>query len=434
MKDESSLYWIWLSERCGIASKDFGRLAARYDEPFELYRMESEEIERLDGISGALKERLCDKSLESAYAILKYCRASGVDIIAYTDARYPSRLRTIEDPPVLLYCMGKLPDMNSRLCIGMVGTRKMSDYGMQTAYSIAYELASANAVIVSGMALGVDAVCACGALEAKGETVAVLGCGISVTYPKEHERLKSAIVRRGAVVTEYPPNEPPQARNFPKRNRIISGLSQGVVVVEGSLSSGSLITAARAVDQGRELFALPGKVNESNSEGPNKLIREGANVVLRSDDIIHYYDFLYRDAVSYRGLANAKKSSVLTERTLARYGISRVSYRGRYNVPEPSEPAEEKASDVNKPREKAAKRIEKKEEARIQEPDRSQEVLSSLDATSRRVFELMPLDKAVTADELSAQGVSIGDAVTAFTMLELAGLVTSLPGGMYIRK
>ncbi|MBR6744449.1 MAG: DNA-processing protein DprA, partial [Clostridia bacterium] len=166
MKDENSLYWIWLSEKCGIASKEFGRLADRYENPFDLYRLDEDEIEHLEGIDEGLKNRLCDKSLESAYAILRYCKQNRVDIVGYSDPRYPARLRSIEDPPVLLYVLGKMPDMNDRLCVGMVGTRKMSEYGRQTAYKISYELAAANAIVVSGMALGVDSVSACGALAA----------------------------------------------------------------------------------------------------------------------------------------------------------------------------------------------------------------------------------------------------------------------------
>ena len=140
MKDKNTLYWIWLSERLGVASKQFPRLVDKYNDPYELYRLEGEAIDGIEGISRGLKLQLNDKSLENAYSILKYCNKNGVDIIAYDDDRYPSRLKNIEDPPVLLYCLGKLPDMNRRLCVGIVGTRKMSEYGKQTAYKISYEL------------------------------------------------------------------------------------------------------------------------------------------------------------------------------------------------------------------------------------------------------------------------------------------------------
>ena len=306
MYDDDSLYWIWLADKCGPASKSFARIADRFGSPFEVYRLEPEEIDALDFISERLKSALSQKSLERSYSILKYCKQNKIEIISYGSRKYPSSLKTLEDPPAVLYCAGRLPDFDKRLCIGVVGTRKISAYGMQTSYKISYEMAAANICVISGMALGVDAVSACAAIEAGGCTVAVLGCGIDIVYPKAHAKLKNSICRNGAVITEFPPSEPPNARNFPKRNRIISGLSQGVLIVEGNAASGAMITAERAISQGREVFALPGKINESNSEGPNALIRKGANVALGSEDIILHYDFLYHDAIDYRGLKKSK--------------------------------------------------------------------------------------------------------------------------------
>ena len=224
MNNDSILYWLWLSKQCGIASKEFGKLMKRYDSPFDLYQLDEEEVDRLSGIGDSLKQRLADKNLDFAYRTKYECDKMGVSLIPYGDPRYPERLRMLEDPPVLLYVMGELPNMDDRLCIGMVGTRKMSEYGRQSAYKISYELAAARAVIVSGMALGIDGVSAAGALAAGGTTVAVLGCGLSVVYPKEHGRLMQAIGAHGAVVSEFPLSEKPFGANFPKRNRIISGL------------------------------------------------------------------------------------------------------------------------------------------------------------------------------------------------------------------
>ena len=426
MKDENILYWIWLSERCGVASREFTRLYEKYQDPFELYRMEEEEVERIDGISQALKLKLFDKSLVSAYEILKYCKQKRVDIVSYKDERYPSRLKSIQDPPVLLYVLGRLPNMNDRLCIGVVGTRKMSEYGRDTAYKISYELASARAVIVSGMALGIDGVAACGALSAGGETVAVLGCGISVVYPKAHSRLKGEIVKCGAVITEYPPFEEPHGYNFPKRNRIISGLCQGLLVVEGSASSGSLITAKRAIEQGREVFALPGKINESNSEGPNELIKNGASVALSADDIVANYDFLYHDCIDYKGLRSAKTGGVSVDKSLAKYRVSDIYSREKSYRPET---AEKKAE--AEPEKKVDSEMTEKS---ISTPDRSAELLAGLDEVSRRVFENLPMDRAVSPDALTIDGVGMGEIITALTMLEISGLAESLPGGLYVRK
>ena len=439
MKDKNTLYWIWLSERLGVASKQFPRLADKYNDPYELYRLEGEAIDGIEGISRGLKLKLNDKSLENAYSILKYCNKNGVDIIAYDDDRYPSRLKNIEDPPVLLYCLGKLPDMNRRLCVGIVGTRKMSEYGKQTAYKISYELGAANVCVVSGMALGIDGVSACGALESGGATVAVLGSGISVVYPKEHEKLMGVIAKHGAVVTEYPPLERPNPGNFPKRNRIISGLCQSVVVIEGTKRSGSLITAAKAIAQGRELFALPGMVGQSNSDGPNDLIKNGANVARSAADIIEHYDFLYHDVINYRGLTKAKVSSELDEKILNKYGVSDIYYKGRYAQKETDTAAVEQQSD--KPRREKERRVssEKKQTPTTHNeglipPDKLAAVFESLDDTTKRVFSLLPEGESFSPDTVAAHGIDIGDVITALTMLEICGLTESLPGGMYIKK
>lgn len=446
MKDENILYWIWLSEACGVASKSFGRLVTRHDDPFELYRLEEEEIEYLEGVDRPLKERLCDKSLEASYAILRYCKQNKVDVIAYTDPRYPARLRTIEDPPVLLYCLGRLPDMNRRLCVATVGTRTMSEYGQNTAYRVAYELAAADAVVVSGMALGIDSVCACAALEADGSTVAVLGCGISVVYPKEHAKLMKIIARRGAVLTEYSPMEHPNGRNFPRRNRIISGLCQGTLIVEGAPGSGALITASLAIAQGRELFALPGKVDENNSEGPNELIQNGARVALQAEDILRFYDFLYHDVLDYKGLSRAKKQMHAVQKALDKYGVASVTDRAARKSGAKRKSQEQSAmASVTELSDGKVLQAEHKEKDFVPTPpstvtpsakpcEPSQDLLVSLDDTSRNVLEQMPLDRAVSPDAIAATGIDTGDVLTALTMLELGGFVSSLPGGLYVRK
>ncbi len=428
MKDENTLYWLWLAQKCGIASKQFDRLIEKYEDPFDIYGLTDDEIEQLEGISSTLRAKLCQKDLEGSYAILRYCKENRVDIISYGDRRYPQRLKSIVDPPILLYCLGHFPDFNSLLCIGMVGTRTMSEYGKQSAYKIGYELASAGAIVVSGMALGVDAAAACGALSAGGCTVAVLGCGISVVYPKEHKRLMDEIAKHGAVITEYPPNEAPYGHNFPKRNRIISGLCQGVVVIEGPAASGAMITARRAIDQGREVFALPGKIDESSSDGPNELIREGAYTVLGSDDILKHYDFLYHDVIDSTALSKAKRkiADKDADRALKKYGacVKRSAARVRH----------ENEDDDFAPMAVSQSEQTKNEAKNESMADDSKGMLDSLDEFTRSVFETMPIDKAISPDSLAAHGLEIGAAVTALTMLELYGLVSSLPGGLYIRK
>ena len=425
MLGEDTLYWIWLARACGVASKNFVRLIERFVDPFDIYSLDEGEIEYIEGIGEQLKQKLCDKSLEESYSVLKFCKKNRVDIISYGDKRYPSRLKQLEDPPAVLFCKGKLPDLNSRICIAVVGTRKMSEYGKQAAYKIAYEMSAANAVVVSGMALGIDGVAAGGAIAAGGDTVAVLGCGIDVIYPKQHEILYEKIAKNGAVISEFMPSTPPDRYNFPVRNRIISGLCQGTLVVEGDRRSGSLITAKTAIKQGREVFALPGKVDESNSEGPNELIRDGAYVTLSADDIITHYDFLYHDVINYRGLKKAKSRSYIDEDILEDLNICSKSYKKdefeNQNV----------KTDVQKP---SCEKSEPVPEVKEKRDEGEGELLAGLDDTTRKVFYQMPIDTAVSPDLLVDEGMGVGDVITSLTMLELCGLVTSLPGGLYMRK
>ena len=433
MKDENTLYWLWLAAKCGVASKQFDRIIEKYEDPFDVYGLTDDEIEQMEGINSTLKAKLCQKDLEGSYAILRYCKENRVDIITYGDRRYPLRLKNTVDPPILLYCLGHFPDFNSLLCIGMVGTRKMSEYGKQSAYRIGYELASAGAVVVSGMALGVDGAASCGALSAGGSTVAVLGSGISVVYPKEHKRLMDEIAKHGAVITEYPPNEPPYGHNFPKRNRIISGLCQGVLVIEGAKGSGAMITARRAIDQGREVFALPGKIDDINSYVPNELIREGAYPALCSEDILGHYDFLYGDVIDRVKLSKAQRKIADgdVDKALKKYGV--VSKKRTMGKSKAKEDVDEDFS-PDAEQETVAETIKEAPVAGNVAADESIALIATLDGFTRQVFEAIPIDKAISPDVLAAQGFDVSAAVTALTMLELYGLVSALPGGLYIRK
>lgn len=483
MYNDETLYWIWLAGACGPASKDFLRLIEKFGGPFEIYSLEDYLTTQIDGISERTANALLKKDLNGAYSVMKYCRAEGVDIITYGDKKYPSRLKTLEDPPAVLFCRGKFPDFDSRLCIAVVGTRKMSEYGKLSAYKISYELAAANVIVVSGMALGVDGVASCAAIGAKGTTVAVLGCGIDVVYPREHGVLADKIAKNGAIITEFMPTTPPDRYNFPMRNRIISGLCQGTLVVEGAHGSGALITAHTAIKQGREVFALPGKINESNSDGPNELIRSGAYAALCADDIICRYDFLYHDVIDYRSLKRAKGKSdfdsALAEsfkvgvRAYRRFGVGGADengglsvdrsagteltrseknapeYGGTPNTDNGAQGAQYKTASVACPPESGRERRTESgrgakgengkdrrtcPESTPRESDKTREILDGLDESVRRVFEDMPIDSSVSPDSLTQNGMSTSDVITALTMLELCGLVISLPGGLYMKK
>ena len=427
------LHWVWLAETCGAASREFRALAERYEDPYDLYAMPDEEIERLEGISEGLKLRLCNKSLDAVWEIIDLCDQKGFRIVSFGDGEYPKSLRTLKDPPAVLYVQGSLPKVDERLCVGMVGTRKMSPYGRSMAYRLSYDLSAAGAVVVSGLALGIDGVSACGALTAGGTTVAVLGCGLLADYPKAHRKLRAAIAQRGAVVTEYPPSTPPVSYNFPTRNRIISGLCQGTLLVEGALRSGSMITARATQEQGRNLFAVPGKVGDENSSGTNALIREGAYVVLTAEDVLGKYELLYHDALNMRAMTEARKECPAEARALERYGVPAEYGQGRAPHGEKQAPPRREES----PPATASLPVKEKTRAPRKEAttptEESESLTASLDPLCRRVLERMPMDRPVTPDALVGDGCGISEVISALTLLEIRGLIRSLPGGMYLR-
>ena len=445
MPTKDRLFEIWFALRCGIANKEFQPLLEAFGTPYDLFNADEAEIEALP-CSDTLKARLHDKSLAEATRINAYCKENGVGILFWQDEDYPSSLRPLRDPPVLLYYLGTLPELSRRLCISVVGTRSMSEYGKRMAYKIGYELASAGTVVVSGLALGNDSVATAGAIAANGQTVAVLGCGIDIIYPREHEKLAHEILRRGAVMTEYPPATPPEGRNFPIRNRIISGLSQGTVVVEGDLRSGSLITAKTAILQGRDIYAFPGNVGETNSTGTNQLISDGAAIVLRARDVLENYSFLYRDALDMARLLKAETRSEPDDGLLARLEVStRVTPTGRRSTSTPSAGSKHSTRPPRgKPEGKPTPSPAPKEEEReppaappVSVPargDASERILKNLTDTQRRIFEALPLDHAVPIDAITREGFSVGEVMAAMTILEIHGLTVTLPGGLYARK
>ena len=437
MRNQDTLYWVWLAEKCGVQTKLFNKLIEKYENPFDIYRLEESEIEQFDGLTNNFKDKLSEKNLDASYEILRFCAKNHVDIISYGDSRYPQRLKNIEDPPIVLYCKGHFPDFNSLLCIGIVGTRKMSEYGKQSAYDMAYDLASANVCTVSGMALGVDALASCGALSAGGITVAVLGCGIDVLYPKHHKKLMDEISRHGAVITEYPPKEKPHSYNFPKRNRIISGLCQGLLVVEAPRKSGAMITADLAIAQGKEVFALPGKISDENSEGPNELIKSGAYSALSAGDIIKKYEFLYGDVTDSEKLLSMQGRRKPLRKALEKYGLDYAlsdEGDGKAEFIDVKAARSAKGAKDTQPEVKDDTKAETSEQNASAGADGSADLLDGLDALTRRIFESIPQDKAISVDQVMIDGASVAEVITALTMLELYGLVCTLPGGLYMRK
>ena len=285
--------WIWFSAALEPGGKDGVRLLERFGSPAAVYAAEKEELCAAADLSERVLSHLCDKNTDTALQIEEYCVRHCIGLLSYDNPCYPDRLRHIERPPMLLYYKGKIPYVDQQLCIALVGTRQMSEYGKRMAYRLGYELGGSGAVTVSGMALGIDGMAHQGTLDAGGHTVAVLGCGIDVVYPAAHRELTEQIAAKGTILTEYAPGVRPNSWNFPVRNRIISGLCQGTVVVEASAKSGAILTAEHAIAQGRDIFAVPGNADRTGSDGCHALLRGGAKLAASSRDILDFYAVAY---------------------------------------------------------------------------------------------------------------------------------------------
>lgn len=295
-------YWIWLQNALGAGART-DELLAYFKTPEELYKAGEYEW-RLSGLLTSKKiESLKNSTFEKTNGILNECRQKGYKIITPDDNLFPDRLKNLSDMPLVLYGIGDCSVMNDSVSIGMVGTRNASDYGIETAQKLSFLLALSGATIVSGGALGIDSEAHAGAMLAKGRTLAFLGCGLSVNYLMENAPLRRAITRYGAVVTEYSPFTPASRTTFPTRNRLISGVSLGIVVVEAGVKSGSLITANFALDQGKDVFAVPGDIVRSSFDGTNHLIKNGAKPVFTAEDVLSEYEYLYGDLLD---LSNAE--------------------------------------------------------------------------------------------------------------------------------
>ncbi len=293
-------YWIWLSSLENLGLKKKLDALRWFGEPEGVYKADEKSLKMVDGLTGADVEILMDRDMARVEAIAEQCAEKHISVIAQQDAAYPQMLRYIDDPPLVLYAIGNHLDFSSQLPIAVVGTRKCSAYGALSSKRMGYQLANCGALVVSGMAEGIDAMAHQGALLAGKPTVAVLGGGVDIIYPKSNRRLYEDIVEKGMVISEYPPGTAHKKEHFPVRNRLISGMCYGAVVVECPLRSGSLITARRALDQGRDVFAVPGNIDNYISAGSNQLIKEGAALVTRGWDVVSEYAHLRPDRAVYK--------------------------------------------------------------------------------------------------------------------------------------
>jgi len=291
-------YWLWLTTRRGLRTRSALNVLEWFGSPERAFFAEAAEYSQIPGLTDGECKALREKDLGLADSVLGNCQEPGIRIMTWQDASYPERLRSIYEPPLVLYVKGKHIPFDEKVVIGMVGTRKCTPYGEKMGGKLALDMARSGAVIVSGIAEGIDAACIRGALKGGGTVVSVLGGGIDVHYPWVNHDLYEDVAAVGALISEYPPGTRPLGTNFPIRNRIISGLSLGVVVVESDLTGGSMHTVEHVTDQSRDLYAVPGPADAITSLGPNTLIQEGsAKLVMSGWDVLEEYEDRYPAAI-----------------------------------------------------------------------------------------------------------------------------------------
>ncbi len=302
------IYWIWLAELADFSVLQKHRLLERFHDPEELYHASSDALQALNLTEKQLRS-LQNKDITPAEQIANRCRRKGIGVLSLCDTAYPRRLKNTPDAPIVLYYNGILPDWDERPFVGIVGTRKASGYGLQVAHQMGSQIAAGGGMIVSGGAFGVDTSAMQGALDAGKPCVGVLGCGVDVVYPLSNRRLFARVVEDGCLISEYPPGTRPNHWHFPQRNRIISGVSDGVLVAEAPEKSGALITARLALEQGRDVFTVPGNINTASCAGSNQLLQEGALAVFSGWDVLKEYAQCYPETVKMPA-----KTPVLPER------------------------------------------------------------------------------------------------------------------------
>ena len=301
-------YWLWLTQLDGLRPQTRLGLLEHFGSPEDLYCADAGEILLTEGITREQAALLENKDLSHAESALESCEKLGIRILTLQDADYPERLRNIYDPPCLLYCRGRIPAIDEEAAVAVVGTRSATPYGIREAERLGFELAAGGAAVVTGLARGIDSSAAKGALRAGGRVIGVLGNGLDVIYPPENRFLYEDVAASGALLSEYAPGTEPAGRHFPTRNRIISGLSLATLVVEAPEKSGALITAGTALEQGRDVYAVPGPIDAEMSRGCNQLIREGAGLVTQGWDILRDYADRYPGKLTAGGYRPAPKN------------------------------------------------------------------------------------------------------------------------------
>lgn len=404
------IHWLWLATRPGLSDRRKLAVLRCFQDSEDAFYAES--YAQVEELTEEELESLQDKSLTQAKNILAQCTDKDIHILTYHDKEYPTRLKNICDPPLVLYYKGTLPDFDAVPVIGVVGTRTASSYGCMVARRMGYQIGKCGGMLVSGCAKGIDAKAMQGALEANAVAVGVLGNGVDVVYPAGNRWLFEELERRGCLISEFPPETPPAKWNFPKRNRIISGMSCGVLVVEAPHRSGALITARQAAEQGRDVFVVPGNIDVPTCAGSNALLRDGAMMATTGWDILSEYQSIFPDKLSQKDEAPAEQPEEKQPLMVAQ---------------EPLLPKKEKR--LRKKKKKII--IDNSGQSAYIDVEKS---LPSLSEEERAIVEQLKQGHQLTDDVIAESGLPAGQALAVLTMLQVKGVVARLPGNRLALK
>ena len=405
-------HWIWFATRPNLSDRVKANLLQHFHDAEDIFFADPKAFEAVEGMTAEAAESLQDKDLTQAGKIREECARKKIQILTYRDAVYPNRLRNIADPPMVLYYKGTLPDFDSLPLIAVVGTRRATAYGLTVAKRMGYQIAACGGIVVSGMATGIDAMAMQGALTADAPVVGVLGCGVDVVYPVSNRSLYEDTERYGCLLSEFAPGTEPFRWNFPKRNRIISGLSCGVLVVEAPERSGALITARQAADQGRDVFVVPGNIDVPSCAGSNALLRDGAIMVGSGWDVLSEYEALFPGKIENR----SKPSRQIAypdevERQMAEE--------------KPLLKVAQKPSIFSQREKKKKKEIDSGTSTQYIDAEKKHPPMTDHEKT---VYALVQQGNTLVDDLMAAAELPAGAVLAALTMLEVKGLLQRLPG------
>ena len=411
------IHWIWFATRPGMNDREKAELMQHFQDAEDLYFAGRDALATAEWLTEEGMDALLDKNLKPAEEILKICAKKKIHILAYRDAGYPARLRNISDPPMVLYYKGMLPEFDSLPLIGVVGTRQASGYGLTVAKRMGSQIASCGGVIVSGMAMGIDAMAMRGALSKGGTVIGVLGSGADVVYPMPNSGLFADTEANGCLLTEFPPGTPPLKWNFPKRNRIISGLCCGVLVVEAPEKSGALITARRAADQGRDVFVVPGNIDVISCKGSNALLRDGAIAVSSGWDVIGEYEAMFPGRV-WKNTVNSAQTAYPDEVAQAAAETEKAALKVAQKAQLPTKTKKTKERKKKKEIDNSAMPLYS--DAETNKP--------ALTETEQVIVDQLCGGCDLVDDLIVATGMPAGTVSAALTMLQIKGMVKLLPG------